>query len=647
MFQQLLDSVRREVSGERALQAVREITRFHRVQASPGYDAACGWLAGQLEEAGLAVAVERVPADGRTRFLGQLMPEGWECARARAILFAGPGEERLCDAEIEPLSLVLRSAAARGRFPLMALEDGTEDTHYHGVEVRGRVVLTSGDAQRVHRLAVVERGAAGLLCDGRRLVPPVRDRFDDPDAVAYTSFWWEENAHRGWGFVVSPRRGAALRARLSWGEALHLDVLVESRAFATSIPLVQATLPGHEQGEVLVLSHLCHPRPSANDNASGVAANLEAARALAALRAAGPAFAPRLGVRFLWMPEFTGTYAWLAADPGRRARTVAALNLDMVGEDQEQCGSTFLLEHPPCFAASFAEELMLRVRERAVDWVPSYSGPGHYSMTRMAEVPHAGGSDHAVLVDPAIGIPCPMLIQWPDRYYHSSHDTPDKCDPRSLALAARCAATYAGFVAAAGEREREWVLGVVARGARRRLLGAAGAPDRQAAVEREVVRGDAALRSLARLGVPEVPVEAERRSLEAFARAEAGLAAETVAVREPAGGAWIPSRQVAAPLHYHRHLLPGYDALPRPEREDWRDLEARVPDALSLAELAWYACDGHRSFDDIVALVRLETGRHEPEFLERFFERTAALGLSGRREASGGWSTRPRGTVTR
>src|SRR5262249_39871546 len=151
------------------------------------------------------------PGDGRTRQLGQLMPEGWECTGARATCVEGARRELLCDYEAAKLSLVLRSAAARGHHPIVVLHDGSEDAHYQGVDVRGAVVLTDGAAQRVHQLAVVERGAAGLLCDGRRLVPPIRDRFTDPDALAYTSFWWESDAARGWGFVISPRTGARLR----------------------------------------------------------------------------------------------------------------------------------------------------------------------------------------------------------------------------------------------------------------------------------------------------------------------------------------------------------------------------------------------------------------------------------------------------
>ena len=97
MISRVLEVVRREVSGARALEDVRAIARFHRVQASPGLDEAAEWVAGALAQAGLAVEHERAPADGRTRFLGQVMPQGWACDRAWADLVDGSRRERLCD----------------------------------------------------------------------------------------------------------------------------------------------------------------------------------------------------------------------------------------------------------------------------------------------------------------------------------------------------------------------------------------------------------------------------------------------------------------------------------------------------------------------------------------------------------------------
>jgi len=598
VFRSLLEAVKSEASGERALETVRAVAQFHRIQASPGYDAASAWLESQVRALGLEVEVETVAGDGRTRRLGQLMPEGWECTRAAATLHGSDRPRRLCDFERDPLTLIQRSDPVRGRYPIVAVGNGDHAHDYDGVDVAGKVVVTTGPVQHAHRLAVVERGAAGLLCDGRRLVQPVRTEADDRDSIAYTSYWWREDEPRGWGFVISPAEGARIRERLRTGERLELEVAIESRRFATRIPLLSARLPGTRPGEVLIVSHLCHPRPSANDNASGVAANLETARVLHTLAGRGLLGRERTSIRFLWVPELTGTYAWVAGAEGRAASLRAALNLDMVGEDQSACGSTFLLEHPPCFAASFAEELLSRIRREAVDWTTSYSGAGHYGQARMADVPYGGGSDHAVFADPAVGVPCPMLIQWPDRYYHSSLDTPDRCDPRSLALAVRCAATYAGVVAGIGETEAAQLAEWIRRGAERRVLAACDAPDPVLAVARERVRARAAAESLARLGVP-APIRARvRSSVDARASAEG--------IDEPAWPASdprVPVRELAAPLHYQRYLIEGWVRLGREEQEAWRALEDSTPDGLLIGEIAWCACDGTRTIDEIAAFL--------------------------------------------
>ena len=627
MFRPWLDSLRQPISGERALEMVRTLTRFHRVQASPGLDQAADFMAGELERAGLQVELERVAADGRTRLLGQVMPQGWACERAWADLVEGDRRERLCDYGREALSIVLRSTPARGRYRLVTVGSGTEAHDYEGREVVGCVVLASGDVHRVHELAVLQRRAAGILTDTRRLVLPVRGPGDERDAINYTSFWWAGDEPRGWGFVIAPGTADRLRERLQRGDTLELEVEIDSRAFDTTMPLLSGVLPGRDPREVVVISHLCHPRPSANDNASGVAANFEAARVLAERVRNGGARASARGLRFLWVPELTGTHAFFGREPRHAERIVAALNLDMVGENQDRCGSTFLLEHPPVWAASFAEAVLARIRAEALDWVTSYSGPGHYSMTRMAEVPYGGGSDHAVFVDPGIGVPCPMLIQWPDRFYHSSHDTPDKTDPASLALAVRCAATYAAFLADAGESEVGWITELVERDGRRRVLQALDEPDPARAVEREALRAGRAIESLARLDVAPTRVDSAHADLRSFVEREAGAFAAKASSPQ-ATHARRPRRGIAAPLGFPRRLLPGFHELPFEAREAWRRRELATPDAGLLSELAWLACDGRRSIDEIRHLVWLETGIEARDHIESFFELTARLGLS-------------------
>jgi hypothetical protein len=644
LLERLLEHLQREVSGERALEAVRAITKHHRVQASPGLDAASDWMAATCESAGLEVQVEHVAGDGRTRCLGHLMPQGWECTRAVARLRDGERRRTLCDYADAPLSLILRSTPAQGRFEIVNVDGADDEAAYDGRDVRGKVVLTDRDVHRVHELAVVERGAAGLLSWGRRLVPPVRVEGTDPDALAYTSFWWNEREPRGWGFVISPREAWALRERLADGARLELEAEIEARAFDTRIPLVSALQKGPRRGpEVVIVSHLCHPQPSANDNASGAAANLEAARALVTVLARQR---PRHRIRHLWMPEFTGTYAWLAAREVRREPPpLAALNLDMVGEDQAQCGSTFLIEYAPCWAGSFAEALAGAVRERAVERWPLFGAGAALPALRMAEVSYSGGSDHTAFQDPAVGVPCPMLIQWPDRFYHSSYDTPDRCDPASLALAARCAAGYAGFVAAAGPPEWSWLAREVGLRSRRRLLVFVSEKDGARLVEAERLRADSALSGIERRGgaaAVRARVRRERQALRWFWKREIapalGRAATARAVRSkgrPGGPLRIPVRAIGAPLHYQRWILPGWERLDAATRARWRAAEGGAGSLSAVHELAWSLADGHRTLAEIARLVWLETGRLAGGDLTRFFGWTTALGLSS-------WRTRGR-----
>lgn len=629
MFRTVLEAVRREASGERALEGVRALSGFHRVQSSPGYVQAADWLAGQLASFGVAAEREMVPGDGRTRYHGWLMPEGWECTRGVATLVEGRSREALCDYACSKLALVLRSAPARGCFPLTFVEDGTDDAHYDDADVRGKLVLASGAAHEVYERAVLERGAVGLVCDGRRLLPPVRTRVDERDALSYTSFWWDESTPRGFGLVVTPERGDELRERLRQGRRLEVEVQIESRFFLQPFPLLSAVLPGRGAGEVLVVAHLCHPQPSANDNASGAAAALECARVLAQLRAAGSFGDAGRTVRILWVPELTGTAAYLARDPARATRSVAALNLDMVGERQEETGSTFLLEQPPLLTTSFAEELVDRIRVAAQDWVTSYSGPGQFSMTRLARVPFDGGSDHALLCDPAVGVPCPMLIQWPDRFYHSSHDTPDRSDPRSLGHAVRTAATYAACLSGLAVEDAERLAVWLGRVARERRLHALEAEEAPRAVQCERLRGERMLSSLMRLGLRAERVAEASAALADFDAREIAPAVPTG--RPPADdrrNRRIPHRRTALALPHPRHLLPGWGALPREERDAWRRAARAVEGADRSCDLAWFACDGRRTVDQILELVWLETGQRERSFLERFFDLTARLGLS-------------------
>ena len=652
MFENTLNAIRLAYSGERAKRHIANISQHHRIQASPGYRAAAGYVQAQLDSAGLMTEVLSYPADHQTTFWTMESFQEWACSRATLDLLQGEQPiDRLCDFEAVPMSIIQRSAAAVGDFEVVALANGTEHADYDGLDVAGKLVLTDGDLGRVYDLAVRRRGAAGILFDGMATTAPGRGPLDLPDARQYTSFWWGADEPRCFGFVLTPRQGRRLRQNLP----VRVRAQVVSAFYDGAFEVVAAFIPGQSDEEVLVVSHLCHPQPSANDNASGAAATIEIAATLRRLIDEGTLPPPRRGMRFLWMPEMTGTYAYLANNEERLARTVAAVNLDMVGQNQERCHSVFNIEQPPEAMASFAPVLMKRLWDMLNG---DRDGHGTFELSS-ASVRHAvtsfsGGSDHYILSDPTVGVPTPMLIQWPDRFYHTSEDTLDKVDPDMLARIGSLAAVYAYVIAGAEERTATW-LGheIVARRQCRLVwrtqaavtaaLGADNAQtlsdlrrDLRGAVDHRIDCDMTALQSLERLWpgcgglVAELSAELDEAARRELSRAEHVFRNCAVALGSdelpspvdaspdstPASNL-IPQRQYRGPVAL-RSLAEGDD----PQSRDALWQASRQAGNLwwTARSLAEYWADGQRSVAEIVDKVHQETGRRFDGEIASYFE---------------------------
>jgi len=189
-----------------AKEHVAEISRYHRIQASPGFRQAAGYAQAILAAEGLRVETLRFPADGKTLYWGNLMPLEWEATDAELWLITPEGSRRkLADFRECKISLVQHSGGTPPQgleAEIIALDDGTEAEHYQGLDVAGKVVLTSNsDLNRVRALAVDQRGAIGILYDGMLEMPPLRGRIDVPDARQYVSFWPTGDEKTCWGFL--------------------------------------------------------------------------------------------------------------------------------------------------------------------------------------------------------------------------------------------------------------------------------------------------------------------------------------------------------------------------------------------------------------------------------------------------------------
>jgi hypothetical protein len=432
--------VKEELSGSIAKSYVAQISRFHRIQASTMFHEAAEYVKSELLKIGLKdAAIEQFPADGAKKYWTYTSPVGWTVKGAELRLVE-PEEKLLVSYEDLPQSLHTYSNATPPEGVTAELVDvgaGTKPADYEGKNVKGKLVLATGRAKSVHEQAVFKYGAAGVITDTITFeIPNVRESLDIPDAHAYQSIWptAEELSKVTFGFSLSKRQGNQLRAMLKRGKPVKLQAKVDARLFPGNLDVVTVTIPGKSKPdeEVFLIAHLCHPKPSANDNASGSGLLLEIARTINVLIESGRIVRPARTIRFIWVPETFGSITYLYSHENLPSRLVAGINLDMVGQNQELCKSTLNLDRTPDSLPSYLNDLVFRFMEESVKEFDRSSPFGSSSTFRYATGAFSGGSDHAEFADSTIGVPCIMLLQWPDLFYHTSMDTIDKVSEDSL-----------------------------------------------------------------------------------------------------------------------------------------------------------------------------------------------------------------------
>ncbi len=432
--------VKGELSGSSAKHYVAGLTKYHRIQASPMMRDAAEHVREELLKAGIDdVSIEEFPADGRRKYWTYTSSVAWDVKSAELRLVK-PKERLLVRFSDIPQSLHTFSAATPKQGVTAELVDvgkGLTDKDYAGKNVKGKIVLATGLGRLVQREAVVKRGAAGVVTDTLAYeFPGVRESIDVPDAHSYQGLWPDAEAAKkiAFGFSLNRRQGNELRRHLHEGEKVKLHAKVDASLGKGSYCVVTALIRGSTKPdeEVFLVAHLCHPRPSANDNASGSGALMEIARTISALIGSGRMKRPKRSIRFLWVPETVGTAVYLSQHPKAHDKLVAGINLDMVGEDQERCKSTLCMDSTPDSLPSYLNDLVYSNMLRANEEYDSAVKMGLQSRFRCARNAFSGGSDHAEFNEATVGAPCVSLTQWPDLFYHTSMDTIDKVSEDSL-----------------------------------------------------------------------------------------------------------------------------------------------------------------------------------------------------------------------
>lgn len=447
-IRQNTNTIAAHVSKGRLMGNLSQLCGFHRIQASPGFRAAAEFCCSLLDQMHIQGEIASYPATETSVYGGYPGFQCWDCQDAWCDLVY-PAQYRLADFAGNSMSLIQRSIACDYRnqpLDVVLLDRGSEESAYAGVDFQGKVAFVRkmskpGDVRWLWE----KRGAVGIITDHIN-ENPGRSRYDLLDCMTYTAFTWEPGRPKIFGFVLSPREGDKLaeqcRAAAAENRYAQITCYSDGTLYDGTLEVVSAYLPGQMDQEIVLTAHLCHPRYSANDNASGVAAALEAMRVIGKLVEEGKLAPLQYGIRLLLVPEFTGTYAYLDALGAGRSRMLAGINLDMVGGAQTTGYGPVILSDLPRSIPSFVVDLGALIFHTLDQEMPSMGGNFHYSMINTLVGKFSGGSDHVVYADPFVGVPMPMLGQWPDRNYHTSGDVVAVIDPAVLHRSASLAASY-------------------------------------------------------------------------------------------------------------------------------------------------------------------------------------------------------------
>ena len=413
--------------GGHAMKYLEDLTdKFGgRLTGSPAYKRSAEWAAEQFRAAG----IKNVKLEPFT------IPAAWERGYARGRIVA-PVERHLY---VESLGWAPSTPAGGVRGEIVKVGDlDQEKIKAQAGRLKGRIVMLDLATIFAHGFASFAK------------IPAAFQAFKDAGALAVVVGDRESNnVLNAFSFDWAARLDPLPVAQVGMEDARLIDRFLDRGAVtiefeyqnrvggATEVNNVIAEIPGRDRGDewLIIGAHLdsWDYGTGAQDNGSGVAMVLEAARAIAAMPQP-----PRRTIRFaLWGGEeqgLLGSGAYVRAHRAEMARCVAVLNTD------NGAG------HPKGWKVEGRKDVATAMRDISKTLLEDLSGDG-----LSEEVSFDTDHGHFMLE----GVPA--LDLWVEmegygKIHHKASDTLDKVNAHSLALGAAIVAVTAYAVAERDQR---------------------------------------------------------------------------------------------------------------------------------------------------------------------------------------------------
>ncbi|HLA68273.1 MAG TPA: M28 family peptidase, partial [Bacteroidota bacterium] len=339
-----------EASGERAMHLTLELVPYPRVRALSEYQNTfreTDVMVKFAKEYGFSnVEVESFPSQGQL----------WQPTQGE-LWMVEPEVRKLYDIYDVAISLAGNSESGEVTAEVVDVGTGARKEDYEGKDVSGKIVLGSTGPNALQRLGVFERGAVGVAS----YTSLRADDYPDQILSSGISSNAPEGKKPGFGWVIAPRIARQISAILNSGRKVVLKSIVKAQTFPGELETVHATIPGDGSTDqvVGVSAHLYegYIKQGANDDNSGCALTLEMGRAYIRLINEGKLPKPKRTIHFLWVPEISGTNAWLNKHKDIEAKMIADLNFDMEGIRLSTSASFWVLHRTPDTFPTFLNDL--------------------------------------------------------------------------------------------------------------------------------------------------------------------------------------------------------------------------------------------------------------------------------------------------
>jgi hypothetical protein len=459
------------------METVGFVEKYFRVPGNTGYNASITQVAALLERAGYVLEDRARPSDRLVYRIERhsMSHPTWEPESA-SVALRGAATPLLRFATNRNMLAINSFSTPRSGIEAEVVSVGAgRPEDWDGKEVRGKIVYGEMGVGRLFREAVQNRGALGVFAYAMPSYtrPEVNRTSIQFSAIPYDS------TRASWGILLSYDARETLRRALAAGP-VRARVDTRTRIY----PADELTLIAEIRGSTAPLERFVFSahvqEPGANDNASGVGTLAEVARTLAEMFRKGDVD-PGRTITFIWGDEIRATQRFLQENPGRTDGVRWGLSLDMVGENTQLTGGTFLIEKMPDPSAVWT-----RGEDHHTEWggeplkveqlTPHYFND--FVLNRCLDQaaatgwivrtnPFEGGSDHTPFLDAKK--PGVLLWHFTDQFYHTDNDRLDKVSAQTMTNVGIASTVIAATLASADSAIALMVINETERAALARL----------------------------------------------------------------------------------------------------------------------------------------------------------------------------------